>query len=273
MREGERERVKGQERLTRLFASYTFDGLSALPNTILLVGHRGSGRHTLTKELTDRLKLSIVDITEGLVDIDNTIDTAYLCDLSKVSREYQNKLLKLVEEPRKHVYVICFAEQVSDVIETLLNRFSSIFYMDTYTPEFLKDITGTDFDDVVYSVYDTPGLVKEAESIDIAGYRELIGKILNFIGSASYPNTLSIADKYDFDRRKFALFLEMLRSACIVGLHEGKKCESILSLACDTLRALRHYPALGNKSDVVGFLSRLWETARDGTERAEGDIK
>ena len=82
------EKIFGLDYLTSKFDSYTLD---TLPHSILIIGKEGSGKHVISKYLSDKFNLNLLDISDNLSDelIDNIYRDVsprfYLVDLRKIT--------------------------------------------------------------------------------------------------------------------------------------------------------------------------------------------
>ena len=55
--------LENQRKLNAILENLT---MSTLPRSLILLGDRGCGKHTLVKELSEKLSLEVVDITDSL---------------------------------------------------------------------------------------------------------------------------------------------------------------------------------------------------------------
>ena len=115
----------GQINLQKMLYKHSF---YELPQTILFLGKRGCGKHTLASELAAHYQKQLVDMTDN-ISLDyiediytRSIQCIYLVDLSQISIREQNVLLKFIEEPVKdsHIILLCTSDEM--VIPTVLNR-------------------------------------------------------------------------------------------------------------------------------------------------------
>jgi len=186
----------GQEKLQKRFLSNT---LSKIPHTCLFIGERGSGKHLLITECSNKHNIPIIDITENinLENIENiTIDPIskiYLIDVDKINEQKQNVILKFIEEPPSSAYIFLIAENTNNIIDTVINR-CQVFNFEAYSRDELKQFMTSD-NEVLLSIASTPGQVIEYQDICLEPYIDLVDKILTKINIANYSNTLTIVNK------------------------------------------------------------------------------
>lgn len=202
--------------------------LDDMPHTILFEGIKGSGRHTLAREVCSRLGVELLDLKE--LGVTNTTindlllsPVPHFCmlDLEDVSIREQNVMLKFLEEPLNHCYVILFCENTAQVIPTVLNRCRH-WKMLPYTKEQLKSffdeyIMFNEFsyvNDRILELAETPGDIVNLLNININETLDLLENIIANIGNANLSNILILTDKIkDFNEEKgrvdFDTFLKL----------------------------------------------------------------
>ena len=268
------EKIFGLDYLTSKFDRYTLD---TLPHSILIIGKEGSGKHVISKYLSDKFNLNLLDISDNLSDelIDNIYRDVsprfYLVDLRKITEKEQNILLKLFEEPSANAYIILLANSTFSVLPTILNR-GQIFNINIYDKatlmEFAKE-KDVKVDPCYFgNIVETPGDVKKLYSSNISmnAITDLVDKIINKINIASYANTLTIVNKLNFkdeyDKIDVDFFLKTLyynsAEECIKG---NDKAYTIYSNVGETLRKLTD-TRLNKRILVTQMLSEIWLEAK-----------
>lgn len=204
------------------------DELDKFPHTLLIEGGKGSGRHTLFNEICKNLSVEPIDFKELGINkqtIDDLIvsPSIHFClvDLTGISIKEQNVMLKFLEEPLNHCYVVLLCESISQVLPTVVNRCQH-WKMEPYTKEQLKMFCDeyTMFNEFPYTnekIFDiatTPGDVIELLNTNCDEVLILIENIINNIGSANFSNVLVLVDKIrEFNEEKgivnFEVFLKM----------------------------------------------------------------
>ena len=231
--------MKCQEKLYSKVDSYTLD---TIPRTILMLGDKGCGKHTLIEYIGNKFNLDIEDISDNIsVDVIDKITLSgspkiYLIDVAKLTTKNENVILKFLEEPLKSAYIILIAESRRAVIGTVLNR-CQIWEFSPYPESYLRELIpfGTIGADSLLRVANTPGKIIEYQSYPLLDMFALANKIFGSISSANFANAMTISkyiafkkekDKYDFD-----LFLTILlivsRDNCVAG---AARCFDIYEL-------------------------------------------
>jgi len=209
----------GQTNLINKLKSYT---LQTLPHTLLLLGENGCGKHTLCNELSQYYNINLIDITDNITleTIENiylnVFPSFYLVDMTKVNEKQQNMLLKLIEEPNNLTYIILLSENKLNLLNTIINR-CMVYNFDNYNIEELKQFT-KETDERLFQLCSTPGQIKIMNVQKLDELYNLCEAIITKISLASFPNTLTIANKInykeDFDKFDFNLFFKALINKC-----------------------------------------------------------
>lgn len=261
----------GQKKLLAKINSYTID---TFPHTVLFAGEAGIGKNTITNYIKDNiLKLPLIDITEYVSAeyIDEIYRTPspniYLINLSKITEKTQNALLKFAEEPLKNAFIIMHAESTTSIINTLLNR-AVIFEFETYTKSELEQFITSEPDrDLILSIIRTPGKIKNTNINNLRQIFDMADKIVEKIQIASYPNTLSIAQKInykdDYDKFDLQLFIDALTYSLFSHYLESN---SIITLKMYEITRDQGKALLDKRINrellVENLLTKLWQAAR-----------
>lgn len=222
------------------------NSLDKFPHTVLLEGRKGSGRHHVIKEITTLLNVKDVDLKELGINKDTINDlilspTTHFCvlDLDGVSIKEQNVMLKFLEEPLNHCYVILLCEDSSQVIPTVLNRCQH-WKMDIYTKDELEAFYNTciEFDEYPYicpkilEIAETPGdVLALLNTCSIDELIRLVENIINNIGNANFSNVLVLVDKInEFNKEKGIVDFEIFLNIFFYVLKERIKSDSNIRL-------------------------------------------
>lgn len=259
-------KIIGQEKILKKIDSYS---LSTLPHNICLFGQEGSGRHTLVKYMSDKFCVPVVTVTkdveyEDIVDYQRSVNNKiYLVNLNEMNEKAQNKLLKFIEEPSSHVYVVLIARSEIGVIDTILNRCMK-FKLDKYSKDELKQIRRFE-DDRLYEVCQTPGQLSNTDTKNFNELLKLCETIVTKIDKAPYSNTLSIAQKInykeEYDKFDFNLFLNALEYVAFNAFKETSselsyKVYSITNRYKSKLLTINNTPIKENY--IMNLLTTLW---------------
>ena len=148
--------------------------IDRFPKFSIIVGPKGSGKHLITKYITDKLNLPIVPFGTGIDEVRKIIDLSYeqtepLCyvcyDADSMSLGAKNSLLKITEEPPNNAYFILTLQSMSNTLETIQSR-GTVLPLDSYTtPELLEYRTirnyESKYDSILKDICETTGEVDE----------------------------------------------------------------------------------------------------------------
>ena len=191
--------IIGQEKICSRIDSLSLD---SFPRTLMLVGPRGGGKHLITKYISDKFNLTMIDITTTLdqtsiEELYNRVEPyLYIIRANELSVKEENTILKFLEEPLKNSYIVLLAETDIGILPTILNR-CQIWYLQNYTKEFLRTFLTTG-DEYVLNVANTPGQVKELLETPFNDMLQLCDTIITKIHVASVANTLTLSNRMKF---------------------------------------------------------------------------
>lgn len=193
--------IFGQEALLSLIDSKTRD---TFPRSLILLGARGSGKHLISKYISNKLNHSLVDITDKL-DLEFITSlylkpepNIYIIEMKKLTIREQNMILKFLEEPLKNSYIILLAETKNQMLDTIVNR-CLLWNLKPYSKALLSELTTNQ---QILDIAKTPGMLIELEEVNIEDVILLCNKILQSIDKATIPNALTITDKLAFKQEK-----------------------------------------------------------------------
>ena len=168
-------------------------------------------------------------------------------------------LLKLYEEPNDYAYIVLLAESDSIALETIMTR-SYSFKLESYSKEVLEPLIfdpnrKEGYKDLVLSLCSTPGQIELANITDMVELKNLCTKIVNSLPKASYPNTLSIANKINFkdENEKFNIYMFIkVLSLVILELGEYSLYPYVKELR-DNIYAMTY-----KRCYFENFLTKIW---------------
>lgn len=208
----------GQEKILNKLHGYTVD---TFPRSIMLVGEKGSGKHTICDIISKEIiKFPLIDIT-SLISYEyidaiyrNPNPSIYIINLSELTEKAQTVILKFVEEPPSNAFIIALSEHKNLVLNTVLNR-CIVFELEQYTKIQLEQFVSDGIDvDLATNLIRTPGKLLSTNLKTFEDARELCCKIIDKIQLATYPNTLSISNKVnykdEYDKIDLELFFDLL---------------------------------------------------------------
>ena len=249
---------------------------NALPDTTLLVGPSGCGKHLMVDELSKYYNLPLIDITENISDEYiaqmhlRALPTLYLIDLTKLSDKEQNIVLKCVEEPSETFKIILIATNRESVLNTVLNR-SICYQFDEYSKDILRNFIpkGCEDNDLLLDIVKTPGQLKDLTNYKINDMIDVGNKIVSKINIANYPNALSISTKRinykdEYDKFNLDVFLELLKVLFFNEYLETSKDINykLYLITTETISKLRD-SRLNKRFMFENYLTKIWMEARE----------
>lgn len=255
------------------YSLYTF------PKSLIIVGAPGSGKTLLTNYISEKLKIPRHDITSELNDelifgiYTNSLCQLYVIDVRQILLQQQNIFLKLLEEPPTNCIVIILANSIFELLPTVINR-AILLKIEPYDLDELKKFAKTNnisIDDKYFGVViRTPGDILKiySNNIIIKNVELLVDKIVNKIGMASYPNMLSIIDKFnyddEYDKIDIDFFLKLLYNRYVDKYIDTKELKYYTGalIIRDKLKTFTLNPKLNKKTNLTNMFSKIWELYR-----------
>lgn len=199
----------GQDKLISKIANINSD---TLPHSLILLGEKGSGRHTIFNMIVNKMCLPYFDITDKLSHelIDEIYlkvePIIYLIDADAITVKESNMILKLVEEPLKNAFIIFIGKNKASILPTILNR-CQIWELERYTDEQLRYFLTTICDNYpdyfeMIEYCNTPGQLLCAIQHGVHVFQDikhLCNLFIDHVKTANFSNTLTIGNRISFD--------------------------------------------------------------------------
>lgn len=261
----------GQEQLrSRLL---NCQNASQLPNSILLLGDSGCGKHTLAKEMSDNYGLPLIDITKSISyeSIEqiylNPTQAFYLVDIDGVTERQQNALLKFVEEPLANSHLILLSSSKNKVLNTIINRCVSYDFK-PYTKEELRGFIKDEDEGLILGLCTTPGQIIGLRGASLKGLNDLCDNMVANLGKAKYPNALSIAKKInykdEYDKFDFEVFLRCYKQHLWHDyVDNGSKLSYDLYNIVVSLEKVAFIPNINKEYFMETLITKLWERSKN----------
>lgn len=258
----------GQADIINKVANWTWQDV---PRTWLFVGQLGCGKHTLATMIANKIGVDFVQVPQDVTAEDLTeytqcvLNKIYFIDLTLFTEAEQNKFLKFIEEPSSTAKVILSAVNESLVLNTVLNR-CAIYKFVPYSINQLKQCKCFQ-DETVYSLCTTPGQLMTVDAGKLSQLLAFANKLITFIGTASYANTLSIYTKinYDelYDKFDFNLFLRVMCWLSYNRFINGQnKCWDIYCVAIEYFNKLVGR-TVNKEHFMLNYLTAVWQKANE----------
>ena len=198
--------IVGQNRIRNLIETSNLDNF---PNSLIISGEKGSGKHTVCNLISSKLNLQVIDISEKLTQemIDEIYTRVepyiYVITSDKLNIKNQNSILKFLEEPLKNSYIILLVENKNMLLPTILNR-CQIWELEKYTRDELSTFINGNVDSRILDVAKTPGdvIIMQNENNNFEKLYDLVDKLIEKIPMASFSNILSITNRINFDGKE-----------------------------------------------------------------------
>lgn len=258
----------GQVELVKRFNEYT---LETLPHTILLLGDKGCGKHTLVNELSSRLNIPTVDISKS-IDLEtinnamvNPFTNFYIIDTSQLNEREQNVILKFIEEPNERTYIFLLCENKLSLLNTIINRCVP-FVFKPYTVEELSYFV-KESDQRLFKFCKTPGQLQQMSIQKLDEVETLCNNIILKLGRASITNALTISNrlnyKDNYDKFDVNVFFEMLMNKSLEAYKENNNTgRKIYFIVNDYYRKIKD-SRLNKQQLVENMILKMWSLLRN----------
>lgn len=214
------------------------------PNFAIIVGDKGQGKKTLSREIVKMKKLPLYMLDDVKVDTIRTmIKDAYnvrtkVCyvipDADSMSAQAKNALLKVTEEPPNNASFIMTVSDESTLLDTIRSR-GTIYRMDAYSKAELREYApGSSEDAFIYEVCNNMYELDLMRRKDAGEYQEQAEKLLHKVANISIANALKsrqmVAFKDGDDGLDFQLLLRSFECVAINSMNADNalmRCELI----------------------------------------------
>ena len=208
--------IIGQDELVNYFLNTSFE---SLPRTSMLIGPKGSGKHSLLQLISENCGIQAMDVSDKInLDLIEFISVRpepfiYYIEADKISEKDENTLLKLLEEPLSNTCIFILCNHESSLLPTVQNRCYK-FKLKPYSQSILKQFIPAGISDEILQYANTPGQLINMSAQDLEAQKLLANNMFFKIKNATVPNTLSISEKFSFKNEKnkfdFNIFLSIL---------------------------------------------------------------
>ena len=260
--------IVGQEKLLKKVEKSNLD---TFPQSLILLGDKGCGKHTLCNFIAQHLNIEMVMLDSKLEkeDIEEIINrpypTLYIIEATNLSTKFQNSLLKTLEEPFTGSYFIIICENLTSLLPTLVNRCHQWVFQ-TYNKETLRQFININDDELLLNIATTPGQILEYQEYPLQDIVKLVNNILERITTTSPSTLLTITDRIAFkdekDKFNLAIFLKVFRYILLDNIKNSNDNKFVLIY--NELLGLEK--KLNNTISQVrtfeNFLIKVWEVSR-----------
>lgn len=221
-----------QDKLCNYIKSLSID---KCPHSCIVLGKRGAGKTLISDfylehlrsyvNIVEKVNVTDKDVTTEFVanTINNTHPILYCINARDMSDRCQNSLLKLLEEPSKCVYLLIEADELNQLLDTVINR-CQIWELNKYSVEELKTFSEEKFD---VTFCETPGDVISLTTNKKGDIIVFVDKVVTNINKCSFGAMLKISDRFvdfagDEGIYNFHIFLRVLLKYLSKGIIDNK---------------------------------------------------
>lgn len=184
------------------------------PRFVLITGPKGSGKKTLAKYVGDLYKNVYVAPDVKISTIREIIDNSYkqktemiyiVPDIDTMSKEAQNAILKITEEPPNKARFIMTVEDLGGVLPTIKSRAMSL-HMEPYSADELKEYlengieyveTSQKTTKLILDICETPGEIDTFIKCGELQFYEFVHKVVENVKNVEVSNALKILLQLD----------------------------------------------------------------------------
>lgn len=177
-----------------------------VPRFMIVSGAKGSGKATLSKEISRRMKAYFIECELSVDAVREAVKNCYKCagttvylfrDADKMSTAAKNAMLKITEEPPRQAHFIVTVQNGENMLETLRSRATNI-QMAPYSEDEL-DLFYHDYtlkkNRLIRDVCDVPGMMLDMEKIDMEDLIEFCVTITENIQQVTGVNAFKIVQR------------------------------------------------------------------------------
>lgn len=273
--------ILGQDKLINLLLAY--GSAVNFPKTVLLVGAKGCGKHSVISLIADKFKVNTLDISE-LISSDcidyiytNTSPMFYIIDASKITERHQNICLKILEEPPQNSHIVILAETKEAVLNTVYNR-CVVYTFEPYNKDTLRLVAIENVNlanvsdeelNIMLDYCETPGDVKllthNTYTNMLSDVELLVAKIsvMLFSNIFKLSNKINFTDEYDkYDCKVFLrMLLQCIYKKIISENTNLDVLQEFYNLVDVTISKLVD-SRLNKEMLVENMLTKMWKVSR-----------
>lgn len=213
--------------------------ISSLPNSVILIGDYGCGKHTFLNELSTNLGIDIRNVSDDIMDNDTFLELQQVANhkiyyVDNIKGNRQNILLKSLEEPSIYTHIFILCESLNGILPTVINR-CELWSFDDYSIDELKSVKQLD-NELLYSILNTPGKLHNCTE-NIGSYVKDANNIFDFIDNVIISNVLVLTDKLSYknenEKLSVNIFADILYNKALEYYYSNKIGFSSLILTND----------------------------------------
>lgn len=183
------------------------------PRFLTIAGPKGSGKKTLATHIGELYKNSYVAPDVKIATIRDIIENSYkqktemvyiIPDIDSMSKEAQNAILKITEEPPNKARFVMTVEDLNNILPTIKSRAMTLF-MEPYsrdelmTYSFENQHTDTPIyePNLILDICETPGEINTFIKCGGEEFYNFVDKVVDNVGNVEISNALKILLQLD----------------------------------------------------------------------------
>ena len=192
----------GQEYLIKHLDSFT---IGTFPHTSLFIGPEGCGKHTLVNNISSRLGVQLIDVTELLGSetfedmLHDPVVKMYLINVSNLNIKEQGLVCTILEDTSITSFISLIASNPAWLSSSIIDN-CTVFRFNAYTNEELGNFipVGIEDQDLAFHVAPTPGTIKNINNSVLIILKNICTNIIYNINNINFTNLLEVADNIDY---------------------------------------------------------------------------
>ena len=240
------------------------------PRFVLIVGDKGSGKKTLADYIAVNMNCNSYIVPDvKIATIREVINNSYyqktkmlyiIPDIDDMSKEAQNSILKITEEPPNKAYFVMTVDDLNNVLPTIKSRAYQI-WMDKYSAkeitEYAVGKVTTSMSDIC-NICETPGEVDEFIRCGEVKFIQFVDKVVDNVDSVSTANSLKLLENLDLKNTgtgyDVQLFLKIFIRQCMsraATIFDYKESLHYIQMVIPSSEALKKLNVRGANKNMI----------------------
>ena len=179
------------------------------PRFVVIAGTRGSGKKTLAQYIGSLYKNMYIAPDVKIATIRDIINNSYkqktemvyiVPDIDTMSKEAQNAILKITEEPPNKARFVMTVEDIHNILPTIRSR-ATVLYMEPYSTdellEYINDTVKTNDTKLMLDICENPGEINTFIRCGGEKFYAFVDKVVDNVGNVELSNALKILSQLD----------------------------------------------------------------------------
>lgn len=178
----------------------------SVPRFMIISGDKGSGRTTLSKEISRRMQAYLIECELSVDAVREAVKNCYKCsaptvylfrDADKMSTAAKNAMLKITEEPPRQAHFIVTVQNAENMLETLRSRATNI-QMSPYSSSELDQFYESKVaqkNSLIREVCEVPGMMLDMQKVNLEELVNFCDTIVDNIQVVTGVNAFKIVQR------------------------------------------------------------------------------